>query len=85
MSSLKKGMKENKLVVVKKVLFYLLLVVIMSWLILSIISIFSYASPISSAPWYTGIVVLSLIYAIPVLVIVSVYLIVLIKVKRLER
>lgn len=77
-----KEMKNKKLYIAKKVFFYILLVLIGSWLILSIASIFSYAHPTSSAPWYTGIVVFSLMYAIPVALILTIYLILTVRLNK---
>ena len=80
--SIKGKMRENRLVKTKWILFIGLSLVLLSFVILSIISIFQLLHPSSSAPWYTGIVVLFMIYLVPVLVIVIWYIVVMFKIKK---
>ena len=65
---IKREMKNNKKEKNKKILFYILILLVLSWLVLSLLSIKQFIDPTQSAPWYTGIVVLTLVFSIIILV-----------------
>lgn len=75
-------MENNTIIKLKKIFFYILIALIAVWLILSVISIFSFLDPRQSAPWYTGIIVVSMFSFFPIIIIFSIYLYFSIKIKR---
>ncbi len=73
---IKREMKNNKKEKNKKILFYILILLVLSWLVLSLLSIKQFIDPTQSAPWYTGIVVLTLVFSIPIILVTTLYLVI---------
>lgn len=75
-------MSKEKLFKIKKVLFIILMGLVGLWFVLSFITIPRYLSPIQSFPWYTGIVVVTIIVAIPVIITVIAYFTITLKIRK---
>lgn len=73
---IKREMKNNKKENIKRILFYVLILLALSWLVLSMFSVKPFTAPTQSAPWYTGIIVLTLIFSIPIILVTIVYLVI---------
>lgn len=75
-------MSKEKLFKLKKMLFIILMGLIGLWFVFSLITIPRYLSPMQSFPWYTGIVVVTIIVAIPVIITVIAYFTITLKIRK---
>lgn len=75
-------MSKEKLFKIKKMLFIILMGLVGLWFVFSLITIPRYLSPMQSFPWYTGIVVVTIIVAIPVIITVIAYFTITFKIRE---
>ena len=78
----KKEMSKEKLFKFKKVLFIALIGLVGLWFVSSLITIPRYLSPMQSFPWYTGIVVVTIIVAIPIIITAIAYFTITLKIRK---
>ena len=75
-------MSKEKLFKLKKMLFITLMGLVGLWFVFSLITIPRYLSPMQSFPWYTGIVAVTIIVAIPVIITVIAYFTITLKIRK---
>ena len=78
----KEIMNKEKLLKLKRVLFIVIIGLISLWLVLCLLTIPRYLSPIQSFPWYTGIVIVTTLVSIPMMMLVLSYFIVSVKIRQ---
>lgn len=77
--------RRDKLLKINKILFYVLITIVGVWIVASVITIPVYLDPTQSAPWYTGIILVTIIFSIPIIVLSVVFLILHLLIKKEEQ